>query len=270
VFVQSGTAWGQQAELTASDGNPNDYFGDSVAVSGSTAVVGAYYHTVGSNTQQGAAYVFAPGSNQTKVTLSPTSLSFGNEAINTTSAAKTVTLKNTGTATLDIDSIDITPDTNFKISSNTCGSTLAAGKSCKVSVEFEPTALGALSASLAVTDNASGSPQTVSLTGTGEAQATLTPASYTFKKTKVGDTSAAYKFTLKNNLSTTLTGISHSTTGDFAVSATTCGTSLDANKTCTISVEFKPTATGTRTGELKVSDSANNSPQTASLSGTGD
>ena len=58
VFVESGGTWSQQAELTASDGAPNDGFGGSVAVSGSTVVVGAASHTVASNYSQGAAYVF--------------------------------------------------------------------------------------------------------------------------------------------------------------------------------------------------------------------
>ena len=60
VFVQSGSTWSQQAEFTASDGAAGDEFGISVAVSGSTAVVGAFNHTVGSNSNQGAAYVFVP------------------------------------------------------------------------------------------------------------------------------------------------------------------------------------------------------------------
>ncbi len=60
VFVQSGTTWTQQQELTASDGAADDRFGYSVAVSGSTAVVGAFHHDVGSDAIQGATYVFAP------------------------------------------------------------------------------------------------------------------------------------------------------------------------------------------------------------------
>ncbi len=58
VFVESGSTWSQQAELTASDGVANDEFGISVALSGSTALVGAWQHKVGSNAHQGAAYVF--------------------------------------------------------------------------------------------------------------------------------------------------------------------------------------------------------------------
>jgi uncharacterized repeat protein (TIGR01451 family) len=58
VFTRSGTIWSQQQELTASDGAADDRFGGSVAVSGDTAVIGAAYKTVGSNSNQGAAYVF--------------------------------------------------------------------------------------------------------------------------------------------------------------------------------------------------------------------
>ncbi len=58
VFVRSGSSWSQQGELTASDGASLDYFGASVAVSGDTAIVGAYGHASG----QGAAYVFTAGS----------------------------------------------------------------------------------------------------------------------------------------------------------------------------------------------------------------
>jgi hypothetical protein len=323
VFVQSGSTWSQQAELIASDGAAGDYLGSSVAVSGSTAIAGSWLHTVGSNVEQGAAYVFAPsggtwsqqaeltaadgaryngfgvsvavsgstalagapnhkvGSNPAQgaayvflsltVTLSPTSLSFGNQAVETTSAAKTVTLKNTGTTTLYNSSIAITAGNSFlAISNNTCGAMLAAGKTCKVSVTFTPTQLAAETGTLTFTDNASGSPQTVSLSGTGVAQATLTPSSHTFPKTKVGGTSAPYNFTLKNNLSTTLTGISYSTAAPFAVSTSTCSTTLDSKKSCTISVTFSPTVTGAAAGTLTVNDSANDSPQTARLSGTGD
>src|SRR5450432_3677139 len=58
VFTFNGSTWAQQPELTASDGAAGDYFGYSVALSGTTALVGAYRKTIGSNSTQGAAYVF--------------------------------------------------------------------------------------------------------------------------------------------------------------------------------------------------------------------
>jgi hypothetical protein len=168
-----------------------------------------------------------------------------------------------------LDISGIAPSAQFEISGNTCGATLAVRKTCKVSVAFTPTQLGAVTGTLTFTDNALNSPQTVPLSGTGIAQAALTPASYTFKETKVGDTSYAHKFTLRNNLPTTLTGISYSTTGPFAVSASTCGTTLNSEATCAISVTFTPTQTGAASGTLSVTDSANNSPQSSNLTGTG-
>ncbi len=202
------------------------------------------------------------------VTFSPDSLNFGNHVVYTTSAAKTVTVANTGSVTLDIS--DIVASANFAISKNTCGATLAAGKKCKVSVTFTPTELGPLTGKLTFTDNAPNSPQSVALSGTGIQPTTLTPSSAKYGKQKVGTTSKPKTFTLANNQTETLTGIAISTAGDFVVSATTCGTSLAAKEKCTISVTFTPTKIGTRTGELNVSDNASNSPQTVSLTGTGD
>lgn len=59
IFVRNGTSWVQQAKLTASDGGNSDGFGTSVGISGDYAVAGAPSHTIGLNSQQGAAYVFA-------------------------------------------------------------------------------------------------------------------------------------------------------------------------------------------------------------------
>jgi hypothetical protein len=261
VFVASGGTWSQQAKLTACDSGGN--FGTSVALDGSTAAAGAPLHQVGSNPSQGAAYVFVP----TTVSLSRASLSFGFVVINTTSAARTVTLKNVGTATLDIS--DISASTNFGISNNTCGATLAVNTTCKVSVTFTPTKLGPMSGKLSFTDSAPNSPQRVCLSGRGVVAATLIPTGFTYASQAVGTTSAAKTFILTNNQTVALTSIAISTTGDFAVSGTTCGTSLAAKGKCTISVTFTPTQTGTRRGQLSVNDSASNSPQTSKLTGTG-
>jgi hypothetical protein len=206
------------------------------------------------------------------ITLSPTSLTFSKQPLNTTSKAQSVTATNNGASgsSVNISSIVASPSANFSISANTCGTTLDGGKTCTVSVTYTATALGTQTGTLTFTDTASNNPQVASLTGTGEAPATLTPASCTFKKTPVDETSAACKLTLKNNLSTTLTGVSFSTAGAFAVSTATCGITLAAGKSCMIDVTFTPTATGTVTGTLTVHDSANNSPQTATLTGTGE
>jgi subtilase family serine protease len=199
--------------------------------------------------------------------LSPSSVAFANEIVGGTSAAKTVTLFNPGSATLNISGIATTGD--FAVASKTCGTTLAVGASCTMKVTFKPTQLGVRTGSLSVSDNAPGSPQSAALSGTGTADATLTPAKASFPKTAVGNQSAAKTFTLSNKESAALTGVSASTTGNFSISATTCESSLAAKSKCTISVVFKPTETGVQTGTLQVNDSAFGSPQVSTLTGTG-
>jgi len=109
---------------------------------------------------------------------------------------------------------------------------------------------------------------TVTLTGTAVIQAAVKPSALTFAKQAVNTTSNAKTVMLQNNLPTALTGISYSTTGPFGVSASTCATTLARYQTCTISVTFTPNATGTLNGTLSLSDSANNTPQAVTLTGT--
>jgi hypothetical protein len=203
------------------------------------------------------------------VSLSPTSLAWSNVVVGATGSTKTVTLTNTGTATLNISSVAASGDFAVKTVAKSCGATVAAGKSCSIDVTFTPTQLGARTGTLTITDNAANSPQTVALSGTGSAQATLTPISSTFATETVGTPSPAKTFTLSNKQSVALTGISITTSGPFSVSSTICTTSLAAKTTCTISVVFTPTAKGVQTGTLSVSDSAIGSPQTSTLKGTG-
>ncbi len=204
------------------------------------------------------------------VSLMPISLSFGNQVIKTTSAAKIVTVTNTSTATLNISSITATA--SFAISAKTCASTLAAAAKCTVSLTFTPTALGKVTGTLTFTDNAANSPQTVALSGTGVNPAAVSPASLGFGGQAIATTSAAKVVTLTNNLATALTITSitliGADPGDYA-QTNTCGASVAAKGKCTISVTFKPTATGARAATLNISDSAANSPQTVSLTGTG-
>jgi hypothetical protein len=100
--------------------------------------------------------------------IAPGSLAFGNQTINTTSAAQTVTLTNTGNAALSIAGITVT-GTNASdfTQTNTCGSSVAASANCTIAVMFTPSGTGTRVASLSIADNASGSPQTVPLSGAG-------------------------------------------------------------------------------------------------------
>jgi hypothetical protein len=148
-----------------------------------------------------------------------------------------------------------------------------------ISVVFDPTATGTRNATLLVTDDAAGSPQSISLTGTGTTAAApavgFSATSLTFNGQLVGTTSAAQSVTLTNtgNAALTITGIavSGANSGDF-VQTNTCPTSpttLVAGSNCAISVSFKPTATGPRNAALAITDNVANSSQSVSLTGTG-
>jgi YVTN family beta-propeller protein len=209
----------------------------------------------------------------TKISVTPASVAFGNEPLKISSAAKNVVVKNTGTGQLSVSHIAITgTDPSDFAQTNTCTGPIAPGKTCTVELTFTPAATGTRSASLELTDDAQGSPQTVPLSGTGEPQATVSPAALTFAVQKVGTTSSAKTVALTNNLSTALTiksiTFGGADPGDFA-ETNTCDSSVPAKSHCTITVKFSPKATGTRTATMKVNDSANNSPQSVSITGTG-
>ncbi|MGA7155460.1 MAG: choice-of-anchor D domain-containing protein [Acidobacteriaceae bacterium] len=217
------------------------------------------------------------GTNGTpQATLTPGTVPFGNQAITTTSSAQVVVLSNPGTAALSITGVSITGSnpTDFADTS-ACGSSLAAGSSCNISVTFTPASATTFSASLTVADNATGSPQKASLTGTGTAspQAALSPATLAFPSTTVGSSAAALSTTLTNSGNTTLNISSITLTGanpgDFTISANTCGTTLAASASCKISVTFTPASAASFTAAVSVADDASGSPQTATLSGTG-
>jgi uncharacterized membrane protein len=101
-------------------------------------------------------------------TVSPTSLPFGNQARNTTSAATPVTVTNTGTATLTGININIGgANANRFNQTNNCGTTLAVGASCTINVTFRPNQTGPVSATLNVNVATPATPAAVPLTGTG-------------------------------------------------------------------------------------------------------
>ena len=214
------------------------------------------------------------------VTLTPSSLTFSSQVVGTSSAAQKVTLKNSGTADLTINSIGLAgTNAGDFAQTNTCPSTLTAGESCTISATFTPTAISSRSASVSITDNASGSPHTVALSGSGTSApapvVSLSPTSLSFSNQNVGTTSAAQTVTLTNSGNAALTissiGLAGTNPGDF-VQTNTCPTgssTLAAGSNCTISVTFTPTTSGSRSASVSITDNASDSPQSVALSGTG-
>jgi len=207
--------------------------------------------------------------------LSPLTLTFGNQPVNTLSAPQTVTIANSGSANLIFGSGAVTVSganaADFTIDANTCsGATVTPGATCSLMVTFGPAIVGTKSAALKFADNASTSPQTVGLSGTGitAPAVTLSPSGLAFSSQAVGTTSTAQEVSLTNRGSGPLTSISITVDVGFA-ETNNCGLSLVAGGSCTIQVAFAPTAVGSLTGMLSVADSAPNSPQIVSLTGTG-
>jgi hypothetical protein len=202
------------------------------------------------------------------VTLAPASLSFPTQIVFTSSKAQLVTLSNTGLGYLFITQIALT---GSFAQTNNCGSTVNPGSSCTLNVTFRPTKSGPITGSLSITDNAPLSPQTVSLKGTGT-DIQLTPVNVNFGNQPVGTKSLPKRITLSNKGSAAITITKISLTGadaaDFA-QTNTCGKSVAAGGSCSITVTFTPPAKGKRTGDLSVSDNGGGGPQTATLSGAG-
>ena len=202
------------------------------------------------------------------VSPSPLSVSFAPLLVGTTTTSGPVKLTNTSATTVNINSIAATG--NFAVVSNICGSSLHPGASCTVKVAFTPSIAGPLTGSLAISDGAPDSPQTVGLTGTGILPLSISPATLAFGTETVGHTTAAKTVTLTNNESTALT-FSFTASGNYAISSsgTTCGASLGPIAKCNIAVTFTPTANGSVNGAVTITDAAGFSPQLVALSGTG-
>lgn len=208
------------------------------------------------------------------VALSPQSLAFGNQVLNNNSNPKTVTLVNAGSADLNIPPNGISVSGQFS-QTNTCGSVVpGGGGTCTIQVTFKPTQTGSVTDQVTIADDAAGSPQTITVSGSGVTSAgTLSPSpsALTFAAFTVGQTSPAQTVQLSNTGNTAIHISNITTSGDFA-ETNTCGTLptvLNVGATCSVTVTFTPTATGTRSGALSIADDAANSPQSVSLSGTG-
>lgn len=199
------------------------------------------------------------------VALSATSKTFGNQGTGSTSAAQSITLSNPGGAVLNITSIVASGDF---ARTTTCGATLAQGADCVINLTFTPTALGARTGSIVITSDAVSSPNTITLSGTGVASpwVTLSPTAVSFGAQNVGSSSAAQTVVLTNTGTATLNLSSIAATGDFAVT-NTCGSGLGAGGSCSLSITFRPTATGIRSGAIAITSNAAGSPHSVSLSG---
>src|ERR1019366_237993 len=181
----------------------------------------------------------------TDASVSPSSLALGNQPLSTASPVRAITLSNTGKGDLNVTSVAVSGvNASDFTQTNNCASSVAAGANCTINVTLKPAAAGTRTAAVVVADTAVGSPQTVALSGTGDAPvASVSPSSLAFGNQAVGVTSSAQSVTLTNSgnavLNVSRIAVSGTNASDFA-QTNNCGTSVAAGANCTISVTFKP------------------------------
>ncbi len=204
----------------------------------------------------------------TTVALSKNQLTFATQLVGTTSASQSVLVTNAGALPLIVANVVSTGDFS---QTNTCNIAIPPGASCNVEVTFTPKTTNTRTGTIVITDNATPNPQIISLIGTGTV-VSLSTASLNFAATKVGTTSSPMSISLTNtgtaSLIFSVIGITGADAADFA-QTNTCGASIAAEASCTLTITFSPTAKAKRTASLQIQDNGGSSPQRVSLVGSG-
>jgi len=293
-FQNSGTGADTVSSVLISGTNMNDFAvssnGCSTVAAGASCAIAVTFTPTGtgprsatltvtdnSNGTNGTAHTAALTGNAVAtgaptVTVSPSTLSF------TASTPQAVTITNAGAIAVAMNTPNATitgSNASSFSQTNDCGTTIAVGGSCTISVSFAPgSATGAQAATLNIADNVSGSPQTVALTGTASAVESLAPAALSFTEATSATTTAPQTVTLTNSGTAMMSSIATSFTGAGAgsftkTSAGTCTSTLAAGASCTFTLTFTPSANGQVTAAFSVTSNANNSAQTVALTGYG-
>lgn len=199
-----------------------------------------------------------------------TSLTFGRQAVGTTSPPQSVTLTNNGTAPLRITAIAISGDFGY----TGCGFplTLAPGASCAFAITFSPIANGTRSGAIQVTDDAAGSPHAITLAGVGangpQPGIAVRPSALDFGDVRIGG-SRSDVVTITSNGTAPLAIASISIGGAGFTQANTCPASLPVGGTCDVTATFVPAATGPYSATLTVASNGDPASFNVSLAGNG-
>ncbi|MFO1414878.1 MAG: choice-of-anchor D domain-containing protein [Burkholderiales bacterium] len=204
------------------------------------------------------------------LSASPTSLAFGSVTVGSTSAAKVVTITNTGGQAAT--GVAVASGSARFPATNNCSASLAAGASCTVSVTYAPNAAASDSGNLTVSYTG-GTNVVVGMTGTGTAAAApnlaASPTSLAFGSVTIGSSAPAQTVTVTNTGGAQATGVSvASANAKFPLSANTCGAALNAGASCTFGVGYAPSATGADSAHVTVSYTGGATVSVA-VSGTG-
>ncbi|MGH2830775.1 MAG: choice-of-anchor D domain-containing protein, partial [Actinomycetota bacterium] len=212
--------------------------------------------------------------------ITPGSLGFGNQQIQTSSFTQFVDLRNVGDSPMTVGAVVLlgTDPTQFSIQSDACsGAILVPGQNCFVTVSFAPTSTGLKSATLRLPNNDPDGPETASLTGTGVNPAvSINPSSLGFGNQQI-QTSSFTQFVEVRNIGTgngpinvgpvTLGGTAPT---QFSIQNDQCsGVELSPGVNCFVQVSFAPTTTGAKNASLLVPTNDPDGPGSAALNGNG-
>jgi hypothetical protein len=229
----------------------------------------------GNVAQFGSVYNVTDGSTPL-FTVSPVTMTFSDQALNVASPARVLTVTNTGLLTVPVTSVTRTgTNANQFSQTNTCGTSIAAGATCTISVVFKPTSAGAKIAALNVNGGGGAGSKSIALSGTGSTATyilSIAPEGLSFGEQSVNVASAPLPVTLTNTGSVALSITSISRTGSNAnqfAHTSDCGSSVAVGASCTINVVFRPTSAGAKAADLTIKAGGGAGTKTAALSGTG-
>lgn len=242
----------------------------SEAVGSADTVVGGLPPT--SNTAvwtvlPGGAYVPPEPTYEPLLRVMPASLAFGAVDVESTSAAKRLTLTNDGSATAA--GLAFSVPAPYLVTANTCSTSLAAGSSCYIEVALSPVTAGDAAASATIAADTL-SALVVNLTGQGqilEPVLSLLPGSINFGMVQVGSTSSAQELTVANQ-GGAAKGLSYNLPSGYQLVSTTCTTTLAAKASCAIQLAFQPAGPGANTANFSL-NASNAASLMAELNGFG-
>jgi trimeric autotransporter adhesin len=200
--------------------------------------------------------------------FSPTSLDFGTILVGSTSTLP-IQITNVSAAPAVFNGILATGDYTTSGTCPTPGNVLAPSANCTIQIAFTPTQPGTRTGTLSVNTSLTTLPLTAALTGIGaQSQLQINPASLTFGDIVLG-TSSTLTLTLANSGTASINSLALAISGDYAITAPCAITTLAPGSSCSVTITFTPTATGTRAGTLTVASTDQSSPAIVPLTGTG-
>jgi Abnormal spindle-like microcephaly-assoc'd, ASPM-SPD-2-Hydin len=214
-------------------------------------------------------------SGESPLSLSETSISFGTVTVGST-ATQSLAVKNGGGETVNISQAALT-GTGFTFVGGGLTGAIQAGQSATVQIQFAPQSAGAATGSLTIIGNASNSPLTITLSGTGEATPpttgtptlTVSPSAAAFGNVTVGQNSAqTIQLANSGTAALTISSVTLAGTG-FSMSGLTAPMTISAGQSMSFSVQFAPAAAGSVNGSISIANDATGSPVAIALTGTG-